>query len=259
MMLCVEKSILRLPQICRTFVAFYSKRSDSKLSNSYKVVNSDKAIDDVTNASIGPSSNWELLAPHGYRFFLPGSVGPGWHDASTISQVQFPWKPSRNRKKPIPAIIPNEFKCVIQDCPILLRKGVFQLFPGLNIAECDLSVITLMCEPAAECTPYQQVETDEAVAKYFVLAAQGMCNKLKAEGYWADFINPFSGRPYLSTHQNQQLYEADEKFHCIGFEIENLAECKIITNTIEGYKKFNGSLFTTAPASVLQLKNLFNY
>jgi hypothetical protein len=38
--------------------------------------------------SIGTNPNWELLAPRGYRFYMPGSVGPAWHDVYTTVRVQ---------------------------------------------------------------------------------------------------------------------------------------------------------------------------
>lgn len=33
--------------------------------------------------ALTPIPNWELLKPRGYRFFMPGSVGPAWYDAYT--------------------------------------------------------------------------------------------------------------------------------------------------------------------------------
>lgn len=43
---------------------------------------------DFDNTVFGANPNWELLAPRGFRFYLPGSIGPGWLDASTIAQVE---------------------------------------------------------------------------------------------------------------------------------------------------------------------------
>lgn len=62
-------------------------------------------------------------------------------------------------------------------------------------------------------------------------AAQEICLRLKMAGYWADFINPFSGRPYLSPFQKPTLYEADERFRCLGFEIRKEGGTKIIAPT----------------------------
>lgn len=48
-------------------------------------------------------------------------------------------------------------------------------------------------------------------------------------GYWADFINPFSGQPYFSSLKTNTLYTTDERFRCLGFKIKDKNNCKIIT------------------------------
>lgn len=55
---------------------------------------------------------------------------------------------------------------------------------------------------------------------------------MRKGGYWADFINPFSGRPYLypTSTSGDKLYEADEKFRCLDFEIFDIQHCKIVSN-----------------------------
>ncbi|XP_066993307.1 cobalamin trafficking protein CblD [Anabrus simplex] len=251
MMLCFRRlsCCSSLKNIYKSSASFYSKRSDSKASNSYKVVKSDQRIrDDDEFASLGVSPNWELLAPSSYRFFLPGSVGPAWHDITTVAQAA---KTSLKKQTAVTnASKSSTFKCIIQDCPVLLRKGVLELFSGSEIGESELSIITLEYESSGKLVP----EGDEAIAKSFVLAAEDICNKLRAAGFWADFINPFSGRPYLSPYHGVSLYETHEKFRCLGFQIEERANCKLIMN--EDEKNFIGSLFTTAPSSMLLLEDL---
>ena len=53
-------------------------------------------LSEVANKSSGLSPNWELLAPRGYRFFLPGNTGPAWHDTYTT-------------------VHPDEFKSILAD------------------------------------------------------------------------------------------------------------------------------------------------
>lgn len=43
---------------------------------------------ETANNSIGTSPNWELLAPRGYRFYMPGNVGPAWHDTVTTAHLE---------------------------------------------------------------------------------------------------------------------------------------------------------------------------
>lgn len=99
-------------------------------------------------------------------------------------------------------------------------------------------------------------------------------------GYWADFINPFSGQPYLHPHKNGILYKTDERFRCVGFKVEKKENCKIIThdkNSANFIGKITfrfqrrsksflpiklyfvlGNLYTTAPSSTEFLKEIMN-
>jgi len=62
-------------------------------------------------------------------------------------------------------------------------------------------------------------------------------------GYWADFINPFSGQPYHNPHKNSSLYKTDERFRCIGFKVEQKTNCKIIEHDNKE-KDFIGKILT---------------
>jgi hypothetical protein len=64
--------------------------------------------------------------------------------------------------------------------------------------------------------------------------------KLRLAGYWADFINPFSGRPYLTTFHSAALYETDERLHCFDFQIKDYGDCKIITSACDKCHSFAG-------------------
>lgn len=58
-------------------------------------------ISEISNNSIGTSPNWELLAPRGYRFYMPGSVGPAWHDVYTTAHThkfELATSPERSKK-----------------------------------------------------------------------------------------------------------------------------------------------------------------
>jgi len=57
-----------------------------------------------------------------------------------------------------------------------------------------------------------------------------MCTKLKMVGYWADFINPFSGQPHMNPRKSANLYETDQRFRCVGFKIEQKNNCRIIAS-----------------------------
>ncbi|XP_018304773.1 methylmalonic aciduria and homocystinuria type D homolog, mitochondrial isoform X1 [Mycetomoellerius zeteki] len=251
----------------------YSRRSDRSTS-SYKIVKSNgDSLDDIDNSVLGVNSNWELLTPRGFRFYLPGSIGPAWLDATTTAQVKTQFvklcdkeefmEPLNNKnryQKDVEnweAIRPT-LNCVAQECPILLRKSIEELFPGcLDVTMSHLTIITISQKANLKSMRWRKEAETEKLAKYFVLAASDICTKLKMVGYWADFINPFSGQPYLSPRKDANLYETDERFRCVGFKVQQRNNCRIIVSD-SSLQNFIGSLYTTAPASTEFLKQIIN-
>ncbi|KAG7201497.1 hypothetical protein KM043_004253 [Ampulex compressa] len=248
----------------------YSRRSD-KSTSSYKVVNSNgETLDDIDSAVLGTNLNWELLTPRGFRFYLPGSIGPGWLNATTTAPVKVEFvsqcennglknitktnsKPQHNVKNTSPIL-----QCVAQNCPLLLREGIRELFPGcLDVPVPQLTIVTLSQKVKVKVARWNSEVEFENLAKYFVLAASDICKKLKMVGYWADFINPFSGQPHLSQQKNSTLYETDERFRCLGFKIEQKNNCRMIVHD-NNVRNFVGSLYTTAPPDTEFLKELMS-
>lgn len=74
------------------------------------------------------------------------------------------------------------------------------------------------------------------------MTANNICGKLKKAGYWADFINPFSGRPYLVPIPSNTLSKTDEKFRCLDFQIFDINDCKVISidQSMQKKNKFVG-------------------
>ncbi|KAK7083780.1 hypothetical protein SK128_009710 [Halocaridina rubra] len=142
-------------------------------------------------------------------------------------------------------------ECRAQDCPELVKKDFSELFPGRNICGSPLSVITLCQKTENDMSGWSQdMETErEELTDYFVQAADDICNKLKTEGYWADFIDPSSGRPYHGPYTNATLFETDERYRHMGFHIEDLGCCKVISHRLWGTHVFIGAIFTNAPVN----------
>lgn len=231
------------PQQCSK--AAYSRRNNSNQEKFYKVVGKveNSSNDSQNNSALAPVPNWELLRPRGYRFFLPGNVGPGWHDVKSnphsLPQLQdFD-------------LISTDFKCYAQECPVLLRQSVTELFPGVDFSYTRLTVISLSHKNLKQIAENELEDT----AKTFVLAAQDICQKLRTAGYWADFINPFSGLPGASTYNTSvNLYETDPRFRSLGFRIIERQNCRVIED--KKSCRFRGNLFTTAPAETEALRKI---
>lgn len=105
----------------------------------------------------GVDPNWELLTPRGFRFYLPGSIGPGWLDSSTTAHVEVHsvvvpkeledfelLKNQDGSDEPKKEDIFSVLHCTAQECPTLLRKGILELFPNcLEVTSPQLTIITI--------------------------------------------------------------------------------------------------------------------
>ncbi|VDM51097.1 unnamed protein product [Toxocara canis] len=86
-----------------------------------------------------------------------------------------------------------ELKAV--NCPDSMKKKVGELFPNQNVD--TLSVLNVTQKTKNDMSAWNANMEIEwmAVSSGFVDSAIAACNALKSFGYWADFIDPSSGRP----------------------------------------------------------------
>ncbi|XP_044588543.1 cobalamin trafficking protein CblD isoform X1 [Cotesia glomerata] len=247
------------------FAAKYSRRS-AKNTTTYKLMKSNGIDADINNGELDNNPNWELFGPRGFRFYLPGSIGPGWLDQSTTAQVEtrsilIPrnkvefddgndfnsleindmisvGKTKNNKLKRVRQKSHKNqpiLHCIAQECPMLLRKGIQELFPScIEAASPHLTIVTITQKLSPRMMRWSKEIETEKLAKFFLLAASDICTKLKMFGYWADFINPFSGQPYLNPHKTGVLYKTDERFRCLGFKVHRNNNCKIIMHENKG-------------------------
>nr|XP_006821067.1 PREDICTED: methylmalonic aciduria and homocystinuria type D homolog, mitochondrial-like isoform X2 [Saccoglossus kowalevskii] len=233
-----------------------------------------------------PDIKLGLLSPPDRRFPMPGNIGLSASAPSPLAaaipvhSLDITTLPTRHEKQVMimeqffeseegKAIIekseqssskkiPNVLECVAQDCPSKLRKGFMELFPEGDLIDDNLTVITLCQKTKNDMSgwsPSVEEERDE-LTSYFITGAQEICDLLKAEGYWADFVDPSSGLAYNASHTNATLFETDERYKHFGFEIIDLGCCKVLSHPLWGTHAFLGSLFTSAPTDSPIMKKI---
>lgn len=184
-------------------------------------------IMDTKNAQTGREI--DLLEMKDTRFRLPGNVGIFVNDTwlkklEKMNQAQHQPKqqlqqaPLRSTaltneellknlddEKPMPnadMFLTDDrtiLQCEAFECPILLVKDFQELFPS-NTANLmnGLTVLTITQKTQHDMAAWSSeviTERDELMEK-FLFTADRMCSYLKSQGFWADFIDPSSGRPY---------------------------------------------------------------
>ncbi|XP_022661567.1 methylmalonic aciduria and homocystinuria type D homolog, mitochondrial-like isoform X2 [Varroa destructor] len=125
-----------------------------------------------------------------------------------------------------------------RECPLLMKKDFQELFPQYDIITMPLTVITVTQRTEYDNTLWSE-EGDcerQRITENFVIMARKVVRQLTAAGYWADFIDPSSGRPYLSPRYLSvaALYETDESRLLPGPIITHLDLVAIILDSLSG-------------------------
>lgn len=217
------------------------------------------------------------FGPQDKRFPLPGYVGP---EVVQEPHVQMP-KPRSNPVSELCRLLPehhreqvlsqvqstanskeeefmmeedtvprpcDRLEYVAKDCPELIRKDFQDLFPEQDIMHGNFTIVTISQKTINDMTGWNNDvdEEREKLLAAFIEGATEICDALRSVGFWADFIDPSSGKPFLGPHTNSSLFETDERYRKLGFEIEDLGCCKVIRHHIWGTRCYVGCLFTNA-------------
>lgn len=236
---------------------------------------------DICSRTVWPDETMGPFGPQDQRFQLPGNMGFDCHLNGTASQKKslthktlpdvLAEPLSTERHEFVMAQYVNEFQssdapaeqeinsaetyfenarveCVIQTCPELLQRDFESLFP--EVANNKLMILTVTQKTENDMTVWsEEVELErEMLLEKFINGAKEICYALRAEGYWADFIDPSSGLAFFGPYTNNTLFETDERYRHLGFSIDDLGCCKVIRHSLWGTHVFVGSIFTNAAA-----------
>ncbi|VDP64020.1 unnamed protein product [Schistosoma mattheei] len=151
-----------------------------------------------------------------------------------------------------PSIIPpvsDQLECTIHTCPVLVQQTLANVFPSRKLSSKPLTALILSHHTNESLDAWSEEAADEReqLARSFIASAIEICSSLKELGYWADFIDPFTGKPYIGSHGEAMLTETDETMKHFGFDLDNSVCCKILRHPKWKNHVFVGLIFTDAP------------
>ncbi|CAF0901363.1 unnamed protein product [Adineta ricciae] len=204
------------------------------------------------------------------RFLLPGRIGPdralnptprkpipkldpklyGTDDSiAQLMGAHMKLSSPTNKNEFLSSLITNDnLEIRAFDCPALLRYELHRLFLNYNVLMQPLTAITIILKTESDMSawsPKIEEERDELIGQFIKLAHE-MCAYLGTKQYWADFIDPSSGRPYYGPHTPDTLFETDERFRYFGVNIVDLGCCRVVEHLQHGTHVFVGCVFTSA-------------
>jgi len=196
-----------------------------------------KQLDILSSPTVRESQVHALYNANDYIRYTPGSSETVLSDPLMVRE--FPILPSS-----------DVMDLEVHTAPTLLRKEMAALFPEQDLSSGPLSIITLSFKTENDMSKWSdEVEEErEKLTEHTVINCKEVCGRLREEGYWADFIDPCSGTPHFSAHTNTTMFETDEKFRLLGFRIEDLGCCKVISHNKFGRNVFVGCIVTNAAA-----------
>nr|XP_002121015.1 methylmalonic aciduria and homocystinuria type D homolog, mitochondrial-like [Ciona intestinalis] len=134
----------------------------------------------------------------------------------------------------------------LQPCPKVLYKEFQSIF--LEMPKQEITVITLTQKSKHEMSMWSvEVEEErEKLLENFITTATEVCHLLRANNFWCDFIDPSCGQAYFGPYTNSTMFETDDRYSSLGFTIDDLGCCKVISHKKWGSHSFVGSIVTTA-------------
>ncbi|CAI2727519.1 unnamed protein product [Schistosoma spindalis] len=243
----------------------YSDLENGKLVNVVVVSNSN-STKKWPNTKLGPI---DTINP---KFPLPGFVGiplvkdekpfekkytPAVHTLPPIKEENYAATllnvyNEKEFNESQPSIIPpvsDQLECTIHTCPVLVQQALANVFPSRKLSLKPLTALILSHHTNESLDEWSEEAADEReqLARSFITSAIEICSSLKELGYWADFIDPFTGKPYIGAHGEAVLTETDETMKHFGFDLDNSVCCKILRHPKWKNHVFVGLIFTDAP------------
>lgn len=90
------------------------------------------------------------------------------------------------------------------------------------------------------------------LTRQFISFGKHICEQIRLQGYWADYIDPCSGLPMISLNCNKVYSEVDGMECLLNYKSYNAGFCKILTHPKWGSAVYPATIFAHAPVDVVK-------
>ncbi|XP_014781559.1 cobalamin trafficking protein CblD isoform X2 [Octopus bimaculoides] len=149
-------------------------------------------------------------------------------------------------------------ECIVQSCPETLKNLFNPLFHDRDIMNDIFTVITISQKTENDMATFNSTvkKEREGLHKSFMEGAKIISNSLKEVGFWADYLDTSTGKLFGSPHPHEVMLETDERYRYLGFDIEDIICCYVISHHKWGTHSYVGCLFTNLPPDHPVLKTM---
>ncbi|XP_036370638.1 methylmalonic aciduria and homocystinuria type D homolog, mitochondrial isoform X1 [Octopus sinensis] len=149
-------------------------------------------------------------------------------------------------------------ECIVQSCPETLKKSFSTLFHDRDIMKDKFTVITISQKTENDMATFNiNVKKErESLHQSFMEGAKIISDSLKELGFWADYLDTSTGKLFESPHPHEVMLETDERYRYLGFDIEDIICCHVISHHKWGTHAYVGCLFTNLPPDHPVLKDM---
>ena len=85
----------------------------------------------------------------------------------------------------------------------------------------------------------------------FLDFGKDLCEKLRGQGFWADYIDPCSGLPMMTKDCNKVYSEVDGMECLLNYRAYNAGFCKVLTHPRWGSAVYPATIFCYAPRDLV--------
>eukprot|EP00455_Lapot_gusevi_P038297 TRINITY_DN4291_c0_g1_i1.p1 TRINITY_DN4291_c0_g1~~TRINITY_DN4291_c0_g1_i1.p1 ORF type:complete len:171 (-),score=20.76 TRINITY_DN4291_c0_g1_i1:309-821(-) len=146
----------------------------------------------------------------------------------------------------------GNFEYSIHRCTRSLRRHADQIFPGVELGENLLIIITIQksTQDLVQIGPVIENEKNLLLEKFYAWGRQ-VCDKLR-ENYWADLIDPCSGYPVYGDSGSTIYSEVEGLQLFLKYRMMQAGNCNVIAHPRWGTFMYPASMFTNAPFEIVQ-------